>query len=261
MAKRWLVAGSFLTDPWFYAVALPAVTLFGLSKGGLGGIGLLSMPLMSLVVPPITAASIILPVLMVQDVVTVWSWWRRWDRQLIAHLLPGALAGVLIGWLTAKLVSDVHVRLMVGVISVAFGLNWMFGRGEARPARPHDHLAGGLLGLIGGYTSFVIHVGGPPMNMYALPRKPDRDGFVGAYAIMFAIINFVKLPAYVGLGQMTVETLTLSAVLLPVAIAANLAGVWLVRRLPTALFFRFVYAMTLVIGLKLVFDAVRELAR
>lgn len=253
------MAFQFLTDPWFYAVALPAVTLFGLSKGGLAGVGLLSMPLMSLVMSPVTAAAIMLPVLMMQDVVTVWSWRRTWDSQLVRHLLPGALAGVFVGWLTASLVDDGQVRLLVGLIAVAFGLTWVFGSAGRGKPKPHAWGPSTFFGLLGGYTSFVIHIGGPPFNIYALPRKPDKSEFVGAYAILFAIINVVKLPAYIGLGQMSSATLSASAILMPLAIASNLAGVWLVRRLPTELFFRVVYALTLLVGLKLMFDGARAL--
>jgi len=57
-----------ITDPWFFAVAIPAILITGLSKGGfLGGIGGLAVPLMSLVISPVQAAGIMLPILIAMD--------------------------------------------------------------------------------------------------------------------------------------------------------------------------------------------------
>ena len=42
-----------ITDPLFYLLAVLAVTLLGLSKGGLFGLGVMGIPLMSLHVPPL----------------------------------------------------------------------------------------------------------------------------------------------------------------------------------------------------------------
>ena len=52
-------------DPAFWAVAVPAVLMMGLSKSGfLGGFGALAVPLMSLAVPVPQAAAIMLPLLL-----------------------------------------------------------------------------------------------------------------------------------------------------------------------------------------------------
>ena len=95
-----------VTDPLFYAVAVPAVTLLGLAKGGFSGLGLLSLPLMSLVVSPVQAAAIILPILLVQDVVSVWAYRRAWDKRNVMILLPSAIIGTGTGYLLAAPVSD-----------------------------------------------------------------------------------------------------------------------------------------------------------
>ena len=49
----------------FYLVAIPAVILLGLSKGGFSGLSSLAMPIMSLVSSPVRAAAIVLPILIV----------------------------------------------------------------------------------------------------------------------------------------------------------------------------------------------------
>jgi uncharacterized membrane protein YfcA len=247
-----------ITDPAFYAVAVPAVTLYGLSKGGFAGVAILSMPLLSLVISPIQAAAIMLPVLMVQDVVTVWSYRKTWDGATLLHLAPGALAGIVAGYLFASFVSDAAVRIIVGVIAVAFCLDrWIRHNGKGTEGRPQNWLSGTILGALSGYTSFVIHVGGPPFNMYALARGLPRDVFVGSAALFFAAANLVKVVPFIALGQLTLENVATAAVLFPLAVVANLAGIWLVRRMPAGLFYRLIYMLTFLVGCVLLVGGLR----
>jgi uncharacterized protein len=90
-----------ITEPAFYAAAVPAVVLLGLSKGGFAGLGVLGTPLMALTVPPVQAAAVALPILIVQDAFSVWVYRRRWDRANLRALLPGAAAGILLAYLLA----------------------------------------------------------------------------------------------------------------------------------------------------------------
>jgi uncharacterized protein len=213
------------------------------------------MPLMSLVMSPGRAAAILLPVLIAQDAVTVFTFRRAWDRTLLQYTLPGAVLGILLAAMTASYVSDAAIRLVVGVLAVLFCLSTWFGaRGVASVPRPHNLAAATTFATISGYSSFVIHAGGPPYNMYALPRCGVRDVFVGTSAVFFALVNLVKLPPFIALGQFTPETLGLSLVLIPIAIVANMAGIQIVRWMPTRLFYMVIYMLTCVIGMKLAFD-------
>ncbi|MBY0362084.1 MAG: sulfite exporter TauE/SafE family protein [Phreatobacter sp.] len=247
-----------ITDPFFYVVAVPAVILYGLSKGGFSGVAILSMPLLSLAISPIQAAAIMLPVLMVQDVVSVWSYRRTWDKATLIHLAPGALAGILAGYLFAAHVSEPAVRIIVGIIAVAFCLDrWLRPPPAGGEQRPHNWFSGSILGTLCGYTSFVIHVGGPPFNMYAMPRGLSRDVFVGSAALFFAAVNLVKVTPFIALGQLTVGNLATAATLFPLAVLANMGGIWLVRRVPTILFYRIIYILTFGVGCVLLADGVR----
>jgi uncharacterized protein len=244
-----------ITSPLFYAAAIPAVVLMGLSKGGFSGIGLLSLPLMALVVSPVQAAAIMLPILMVQDVVTVWSFRRDWDRRNVAILLPSSAVGIVIGYLLAAQVSDAAVALAVGVISIAFALRRIVvERREMPPASKATLGAGWFWGLIVGFTSMIAHAGGPPFQIYVMPQRLPRDVFVGTGAILFAAINWIKVPPYWALGQFTAENLGTSAALFPLAIASTWAGVWLVRRVPVERFYTIIYGLLVLVGGKLVWD-------
>jgi uncharacterized protein len=249
-----------LTDPWFYAVALPAVAMFGLTKGGFAGASLPAMPLLALIMPPFTAAAIILPVLLVQDVVTVYAFRREFDRTMLKLMLPGAVAGSVLGALTAAWIQPDHVRFGVGLLAFAFCMNAFFGPGAGKAApQPHDPVRARFWGGVSGFTSFVIHAGGAPFNIYALPRRLSKEVLSGTSAIFFSLVNLMKIPAYLGLGQLTAETLKLSAVLLPAAVLANAGGIWLVRRVPLGIFYKILYGLLFVLSLKLIWDGLRSI--
>ena len=248
-------------DLLFFAAMVPAVVLTGLAKGGFSGIGLLSLPLMALVVSPVTAAAIMLPLLIAQDVVSVWSYRRDFDRRNLATLAPGALLGILLGYLLAAKVSDAAVVLAVGLISVGFALRRMLSDGK-KPAvaTQANWSAGSLWGFLCGFTSMVAHAGGPPFQIYVMPLRLKPAVFVGTGAIFFALMNLIKVGPYVALGQFSRENLTASLALFPVAILSTLAGVWLVRRIPAERFYTLIYCLLVLVGLRLVYAGLAPLA-
>ena len=252
-----------LTDPFFYAVAVPAVILLGLAKGGFSGIGVLGVPLMALAISPVQAASITLPILIVQDVVSVWSFRKTWNGRVLALMLPPAALGIYVGYALAAYVRPAAVELTVGLISVAFGLQrlWIERGHDAAPARPLPVWLGPVFGALSGFTSQVSHGGGPPFQIYAMPLKLQRDVFVGTSAIFFATVNWMKVPAYAALGQFTAQNLATSAALVPLAIASTFAGVVLVRKVDAERFYRIVYVVLVLVGCKLVFDGMSGLLR
>lgn len=241
----------------FYALAVPAVVLLGLSKGGFAGMGALSLPMIALAISPVRAAAILLPILIVQDVVGVWAFRRDWDRHVLAWTLPGAVVGIGLGWLFAARVSPAAVLGLVGAISVVFGAYrlWTERGGVPMVAAHAPAWLGVALGAASGFTSQVAHAGQPPFQLYVLPKRLPRDVLVGTSAIFFAAVNWVKVPAYWALGQFSRENLTTAAALLPVAILSTFAGVWLVRQVAPERFYTAIYGLMVLVGVKLIRDA------
>ncbi|WP_242148206.1 sulfite exporter TauE/SafE family protein [Sphingomonas sp. BAUL-RG-20F-R05-02] len=242
----------------FYAVAVPAVILLGLSKGGFAGLGALSLPVLAMIISPVRAAAILLPILIVQDVVSVWAFRRSWDGYVLAWMLPGAVIGIALAYLFAAHVDADAVLGLVGAISIVFGVYrlWLARRGGEVVAASSPGWVGTLAGVVSGFTSQIAHAGQPPFQMWVLPRRLTRDVLVGTTAIFFAATNWLKVPAYWALGQFTRDTLTVAALLMPVAIASTFAGVWLVRRVSPERFYTAIYVLMIAVGMKLVWDAV-----
>ena len=247
-----------ITDPVFYAVAIPAVFLIGLAKGGFSGMGALSLPAMAFVINPVQAAAILLPLLIVQDVVGVWAFRRSVDWGVLGWMLPGAAAGVALGYGFAASVTPEAVMAAVGVISALFGAYrlWLAHHAMPRETAQMPEWVGSLFGVASGFTSQVAHAGQPPFQLWVLPRNLSPQLLVGTTAVFFGVVNWIKVPAYLALGQFTRENLLTAAVLLPVAVASTMAGVWLVRRIAPDRFYAAIYWLMIAVGVALVWEAI-----
>lgn len=246
-----------LTDPLFYALAIPAVILMGLAKGGFAGVGAIAMPLLALAISPVKAAAILLPILILQDVVGVWAFRRSWDRGVLALMIPSAAVGILLGYLLAAQVSSTVVLGVLGAISVVFALHrlWLMRGGGVTAPNDAPWVLGAGLGVAAGFTSHIAHAGQPPFQMWVLPKNLSPPVLVGTTAIFFAVVNWIKVPAYLALGQFTAENLTTAAVLAPLAIVSTLAGVWLVRRVSPERFYLAIYVLMVLVGGQLLYEA------
>jgi len=242
----------------FYALAAIAAFVVGASKGGLPMVGVLGVPILAMVMPPVAAAALLLPVYIVSDMVGLWAYRRAYDRRNLTILVPAAVLGIGVGWATARITEEWMVTLLVGVIGMWYCLSVLVTRRDA-PAKPADVPRGLLWGTITGFTSFVSHTGGPPYQMYVLPQKLEKMVFAGTSTIAFAIINAVKLIPYWALGQFNSGNLELAAALSPVAIIGAFAGYRVTAIIPEQLFFRLVEGALAVLSVKLIYDSLGQI--
>ena len=243
----------------FWIAALIASALVGLSKGGLPMIGMLAVPVLSLVISPVTAAGLLLPVFVVSDLFGLWAWRKAFDARVLRIVVSGAAAGIGIGWATASLVPEAAVTLLVGVIGLVVAANTLGRRRPEGPPRPARVGPGLFWGTIAGFTSFVSHAGAPPFQVYVLPLRLEKTVFAGTATIAFALINAMKLIPYWFLGQLNPQNLRVAAILFLPAVIAVFAGIRLVRWLPEKLFYRLVIWSLLAISVRLVHDGLTGL--
>lgn len=244
-----------ITDIYFYLMAIPAVTFLGLGKGGFSAVSMLATPLLALYLPPLQAAAIILPILIVQDAISIWTYRRQWSAWNLKVLLPGALIGIGVAWLVAAHVSDNFVRVTVGLIGLAFVVNAWFGP-KPTTLKPPRAAAGVFWGAVAGFTSTMSQAGGPPFQVFVLPQRLPKLVLVGTSTIFFATVNALKVIPYLALGQFSTDGLGTSVILLPIAVATNFLGIWLVRITPTEVFYRIAYWLVLLISSLLLWQGI-----
>lgn len=236
----------------FWIAAVLAAMCVGLGKGGVPVITALSVPMLSLVISPIAAAGLLLPVYIAADIFGLMAYWRSFDRRILAILMVAMPIGVLIGYLTASSVSDALVTLIIGLVGGSFALNMILNKPADGPPQQAGIARGLFWGTITGFTSFVSHSGATPFQVYVLPLRLPKLVFAGTMIVAFSYINAIKLIPYYLLGQLNIQNLQITAYLFAPAIAAVFVGVRLVKILPEKLFFRIVVWMLLLISLRLI---------
>ena len=243
-----------ITDWHFYAAAVPAVLLMGISKSGFGsGFGSLAVPIMALAVSVPQAAAIMMPILFVMDVMGLHAFRGHFDWKLLRFLIPLGLVGTVIGTLSFKLLDAHLVAGIVGIFTLLFLAQRLAF--PPKPDSPHPpKWLGGLLTVASGFTSFVSHAGGPPINAYVIPMRLPPLVFTATMAVFFFVVNLSKWVPYAWLGLLDWRNLATSLALMPLAPVGVIIGVRMARRIDPVMFYRAVYLGMLLTGLKLVYD-------
>ena len=246
-----------ITDPFFYAVSIPAVLLLGISKSGFGaGFGSLAVPMMALAVTVPQAAAILMPVLLVMDLLGMAAFRKDFDKPLLKFLLPFGLLGIGVGTLLFKLLDPKVVAGIVGGFTLLFLAQRLLF--PPKPdAAPPLRWVGALLTATSGFTSFIAHAGGPPINAYVIPLKMKPMLFTGTMAFFFFFINLAKWLPYAWLGLLDTRNFATSLVLLPLAPVGVWVGVRIAKSISPVLFYRFIYVGMALTGVKLLWDAFR----
>ena len=243
-----------ITDPYFYAAAVPAVLLMGISKSGFGvGFGTLAVPLMAMTITVPQAAAILMPVLLPMDLLGIAAFRKDYDKALLRFLIPMGLIGTVIGALLFRSLDARAVAGIVGALTLLFLAQRLLF--PPRPdSTPPPRWLGAILTITSGFTSFVAHAGGPPVSAYVIPLRLAPVTFTATMAFLFFYINLSKWIPYAWLGLLDTRNMATSLVLLPLAPVGVFIGVRLARRIDATLFYRVVYLGMFLTGAKLLWD-------
>ncbi len=241
-------------DLTFWILATIATFLVGASKGGLPGVGILSVPILALAVSPVVAAGLLLPLYIVSDIYGLWLYRNSYELRVIKIVVAAAAIGVLFGWFTASYNSDALTKIIIGLVGIWYAIDILVSRNRNKEPKSADIPRGLFWGSLTGFTSFVAHAGGVPYQMYVLPQKLDKMVYAGTSTITFAIINLMKLPPYALLGQVNVGSLTVCALLTPVALFGAFVGYRLTRAIPQDIFYKVVEVALFILSAKLLYD-------
>jgi uncharacterized protein len=244
-----------LADPLFLFLAVTSILISGISKGGFGGgLGILAVPLMALVVSPVEAAAIVAPLLCAMDLVGLRAYLGRWDKRILRLMIPGAVVGMVLAALVFDMITASGMRLFLGVIALGFALHYWTTPLLGRLSPVMKPWMGPFAGALSGFTSFVAHAGGPPVQVFVLGLKLDKTVYVATTVGFFTMINYAKIVPYTAMGFFNEMTLVTSAALAPLALFGMWLGIRLHGTVKQATFYRICYAMLTLVGIKLLAD-------
>jgi hypothetical protein len=249
------MAFPLITDPFFYAVAIPAVLLLGISKSGFGaGFGSLAVPVMALAITVPQAAAMLMPLLLLMDLLGLAAFRKDFDMKFLRFLIPCGLVGTVFGALLFKVLDAKLVAAIVGGFTLLFLAQRLLFPPQPDSPPPPKWL-GAILTATSGFTSFVAHAGGPPLSAYVIPLRLSPIQFTATMAAFFFVINLSKWIPYAWLGLLDLRNMATSLVLLPLAPVGVWMGVRLARRISPVWFYRVLYIGMFLTGIKLLWDA------
>jgi uncharacterized membrane protein YfcA len=239
----------------FFITVIPAIILYGIAKSGLGGsMTLISIPLMTIVMPLNEALGIVLPILIFSDFIATYKYRKEFDLSTLKLMVPFAAIGVVIGSLTFSYFSENLLKFIIGLMGFLFAGHYFFLKKNKEAKSEKNFLKGGICSTISGFTSFCVHAGGTPVSIYLLPLRLKKEIYVGTRIIFFTFMNLIKLPFYINLSMTNFVTFKQSVILFPVAFIGILIGYKLLKVIDEKLFYNVLYALILVSSTKLIFD-------
>jgi len=225
----------------------------GLSRGGLGGgFGLAAAVIAAQILEPIRAAAFLLPLLIISDPLSVWIYRKNIHWESLRVLLPGVIVGITLTYFLINFISNTAVSLTVGFLAIILVLDSFFNKLIKRPKKIIHPLLGAFLGVVGGFSSFIIHSGLPPIAMYLFPLSLSRQTFMGTVAVFFGITNIIKLIPYFILGLFDKEILRLTICFIPITFFGIFIGKLINNKISDKIFFSIIYITILILGMRLI---------
>ena len=199
------------------------------------------------------AAAVLMPILLILDLVAVWTYRKSFDKITLIITIPSSIIGIIIGAVLVSQVNPDWIRVIIGFIAISFTIShWRTAKD--RGSKGHSIFRGTVWGSITGFTSFVTLTGAPPYQMYLLPLKLEQRTYAGTFMIFFWMNNILKIIPFMMLGEMTRSTVTTSMILFPISLIFTFLGIWIVRKLPTKIFYEIIYILLFLVSIKLIYD-------
>jgi uncharacterized membrane protein YfcA len=240
-------------EPWQWAVAGLAALVVGISKSGIGGLGILAVVLFAQIMPAKQATGVVLPLLCFGDFVgaTIYRKHAKWTH--LWRLFPWTAAGVVIGWLALDRIDERQARLLIGGIVVALVVMQLWRRKAAGDEMQHGAWFAPTIGVLAGFTTLVANAAGPLMVVYLLAMRLPKMDWVGTSAVYFLVLNLFKVPFMVELGLINRTSFALNLWLAPIVLAGAFFGRKLVTKIDQRTFENLALGLSLLAGLKLMF--------
>ena len=234
---------------------MPAIILYGIAKSGLGGsMTLISIPLMTVVMPLGQALAIVLPILILSDMVAVYKFRKNFDAETLKLLVPSAAIGIFIGSTTFMYFSESLLKFIIGLMGFLFAGHYFLFKAKVIIPLKKSYIKGGVCSVISGFTSFCVHAGGTPLSVYLLPLRMKKEVYVGTRIIFFTCLNLMKFPFYINLSFVTLESFKQSLLLFPLAVIGIGIGYQILKIIKESIFYNIIYILILISSSKLIFD-------
>lgn len=224
------------------------VFLTGISKSAFAGaLGVFAVPLLMLQLPATNAIALMLPVLIIADILSVKSYWKQWDTNLLRSLIPGAAVGIIIAHAVVSYVSVAGLKTIIAIICILFSLRALL-LSSTKIAMLNNRAGSLLMSGLSGFSSTLVHAGGPPLMIYLTSIGLSPRTFIGTAAAFYATMNLIKLIGFSSIGILSLSDISIALLFVPVALLGNWFGLKIQSKLSTQVFLRAMNVLLLILG-------------
>ena len=246
-------------EPWQYVLLLLSAFFVGLGKGGLPGVGNLTVILAALVLPAKASVGILLPILISADIIAVLVYRRHTEWRYIKKLVPWVIIGITIGFFVFSRMDDAQVRFLIGFIllsmtAVHFYRKWARRKTSECDTLPQHPAFIGSAGVGSGFASMVANAAGPVAALYFIASGLPKYAYIGTTAWFFLLINIFKVPLMVHLEIISLASLRFSANFMVFSVLGAMTAPFIVRHINQKVFEFLVWFFVVVGGLKLIIN-------
>ena len=228
-----------------------AAFLVGFTKTSVGGVGILAVLLMALAIPGKASPGVLLPMLIAADIMAVIYYRRSCQWSILLKLVPLTLVGLVLGYAILRLAPDTNFERVIGWTILAM-LVLDLAMNESVRAHMQGRVMTGITGVLAGAASMVANAAGPIFGIYLLQMGLTKSEFVGTRSWFFLVLNIAKLPLSAQLGLITIPSLTLNLMYLPVILIGAVAGYKLLKHINIDLFKWLIRIAAMVAALRLI---------
>lgn len=236
----------------YWVVACGAALLAGLAKTGVPGLGILVVPILTMLFPAKQSVGALLPLLLIGDVAAVLLFRRHAQWPMMLKLAPWTVVGMLAGAWALFHLTDARLEPLLGwLILLLVGIE-LARRRFAWLNRPHTPALTATTGALTGFATMIGNVAGPVMNLFLIGKGFDKNAFMGTVAWFFLLINLSKVPVFVHLHMINTNTLRFDLFMAPCVIAGALIGRKVLHAMSDRVFHTLVLLLSAAAGLRLV---------
>ena len=214
---------------------------------------MLAIPVLASVFGAKDSTGIMLPMLLIGDFIAVYVYRGQAEWRKIRVLLPWSLAGIILGALVGRYISDSTFKILIGIL-VLFCLGILIyterkGQDFKVPTKPWFYISTGILS---GFSSMIGNAAGPIVSIYLLALGFKKNIYMGTNAWFFLIINALKFPLQLIIWQnINLNSLKLAGFMIPAILLGTVFGALIIKKINERFFRYLILIMTAISAIRL----------